>query len=353
MKSSLLLDSLLASTLLFAACGDDDAPKTDEEYAAEVVAGFRTGLAGDLDSMAAGAAELCAAAPTPADRGWDVELDADAIADMQAAWVKTRVGYERTEGALAPLFPELDFSIDARYDDFLGELHGEGDPNPFDAEGATGMHAIERILYVGETPPAVVEFETTLPGYKAAAFPATAEDAATFKTGICAKLVADAEELRDQWADADTYDLGAAYQGLIGLMNEQKEKVNKASTSEEESRYSQRTMADLRDNLVGAKKAYLLFQGWILSKDGGVDVDAKILAGFAELDALYGAVEGDAIPQPPATWSSENPSAEDLASPFGKLYIGVRTAVDPATDGSVVDQMNKAATLMGFPPFEE
>jgi iron uptake system component EfeO len=275
-------------------------------------------------------------------------MDAAAITAMKAAWIKARQGYERTEGALAPIFPDVDFSIDARYDDFLIDAAGAVDTDAFDGAGVTGMHAIERILYSATIPAHVLEFEMTLDGYTAPAFPATEAEAAEFKTGLCAKLVEDADALRDQWAGASNYDLGAAYSGLVGLMNEQKEKVNKAASSEEESRYSQRTLADLRDNLGGSKNVYAIFQPWILSKDGGAQIDADVLAGFAKLDALYGAIDGDFIPQPPATWSSEDPTPADQASDFGKLYIGVRAAVDPNTDGSVVDRLNEAAVLMGL-----
>ena len=62
---------------------------------------------------------------------------------------------------------------------------------------------------------------------------------------------------------------------------------------------------------------------------------------------------GDAIPQPPSTWSSEQPSTDDLASPFGVLYQGVSEIVDPNKEGSVVYEMNSAATILEFPGFKE
>ena len=150
-------------------------------------------------------------------------------------------------------------------------------------------------------------------------------------------------------------------------MNEQREKVDKASTDQEESRYSQTTMADLRDNLAGTERVYALFQPWIQSKpalalDGGASgdagapqdgkaLDAAIEAGFAKVQALYDGVSGDAIPQPPSTWSSVTPTAADLATPFGMLYAGVQAAVDPNEPGSIVAEMNAAAVLLGFPQF--
>ncbi|MBK7402339.1 MAG: hypothetical protein IPJ34_40415 [Myxococcales bacterium] len=167
-----------------------------------------------------------------------------------------------------------------------------------------------------------------------------------------AKIIVDAKAIRDSWRPAKI-DIGTAYQGLIGLVNEQKEKVNKASEGSEESRYAQRTMKDLRANLVGTRKIYALFGPWLRSKPGGVAIDDQILAGFAKLQGVYDGVTTDAIPAPPATWSAEAPSAADLASPFGKLWSGVHEAVDPTKKESVVGQMNAAAVVFGFPTFVE
>lgn len=65
---------------------------------------------------------------------------------------------------------------------------------------------------------------------------------------------------------------------------------------------------------------------------------------------LYGhtEVQGDAIPSPPSTWSAENPSMADLATPFGRLYTKVRAATDPTAAGSVVKQLGEAGALLGF-----
>jgi hypothetical protein len=217
------------------------------------------------------------------------------------------------------------------------------------------MHAIERILYSNTTPPHVVLFEESLPGYMAAAFPATADEAAAFKGGLCDKFVSDAKELENEWTPTNIR-APIAFQGLISLVLEQREKVEKAASDEEESRYSQRTMADLRNNLTGSETVYGLFQPWITSKEDpgdpkadGPSIDGIIDGGFATLESAYGKVQGDAIPAPPATWSAESPSPTDLLSPFGVLYTAVRSAVDPTADESIVSQMNNAALLLGFP----
>jgi iron uptake system component EfeO len=329
-----------------------DAPaKTDAEYRDEAVRGLHDAYLADLQTLTSAVQDLRDTAPTPADRGWDPAADAAAIARMRADWVRARTAYEHIEGALAPLFPDIDTSIDARYDDFMTLLEAQGgDPDLFDGTGVTGLHAVERIVYADVTPARVVAFERTLPGYVPAAFPRTAAQAAELRDQLCAKLVADAEELSSQWTPADI-DEAIAFQGLISLMGEQREKVDKAASNEEESRYSQRTMADLRDNLAGTRAAYAFFRPWIASKPGGEAIDAAIQEGFTELEGAYAKVEGDSIPEPPATWSAESPAPADLETPFGQLYTTVRRAVDAASPDSVVSQMNDAADLLGFPMF--
>jgi iron uptake system component EfeO len=330
--------------LLHAGC---DATKTDADYQKDVVNGMRSGLIADLASLVSASQALQAAAPTPADRGWDVTTDAAAITAMRAAWTSCRTAYEHIEGATAPIFPDIDASIDSRYEDFLAALPG-GDPYLFDGTGVTGMHAVERILYADATPARVVQYEAMLDGNVPAGFPSTAQQAADFKALLLGKQIDDAQDLHDSWVAAVNYDLDAAFSGLISLMNEQREKVDKASTDQEESRYSQTTMADIRHNLAGTQSVYALFQPWIRSKKGGPEIDASILQGFAELQAVYDTVPVDAIPQPPATWSSVNPTAADLQTPFGVLYQGVEAAVDPSEPGSIVAQMSQAAVLLGF-----
>ena len=326
---------------------------TTSQYRDQAVRGLHDAYLTQIQTLVSAAGDLQSAAPLPPDRGWDAQKDAAAIAAMKTAWIRARAAYENVEGALAPLFPDLDLSIDARYDDFMTMLAAQGgDPDLFDGTGVTGMHAVERILYADVTPPRVVDFERSLPGYVPAAFPGTAAEAAAFKTGLCAKLVADAEELSAQWTPADI-DEAIAFQGLISLMNEQREKVQKAAGGEEESRYSQRTMADLRDNLTGTKVAYAFFRPWIATKATGRPYDRPQDRGRLRRrsTARTPAVHGDSIPVPPATWSAESPSPADLRTPFGQLYTVVHEAVDPTIDGSVVSQMNDAATSLGFPTF--
>ena len=325
-----------------------DAP-SDDVQRTKAVQVMHDALLTDVTALAQAVSELKDAAPTPTGRGWDKALDAAAIASMRAAWIRARTAYEHIEGALAPLFPDIDTSIDARYDNFLANLAGQGgDSYLFDDQGVVGMHAVERVLYADSTPARVVAFEKSLPGYVAAAMPATAQEAADFKNKLCARLVADTKTMLGEWTPAKI-NVAIAYSGLVSLVEEQREKVVKASTGEEESRYSQRTMTDLRDNLAGTRTVYAAFQPWLLSKaNGGTELDRDILNGFTLLDAAYAGVSGEAIPEPPATWSAENPSAADLGTPFGKLYGAVAAQVDRTKTDSVVTKLDAAGVLLGF-----
>jgi iron uptake system component EfeO len=127
--------------------------------------------------------------------------------------------------------------------------------------------------------------------------------------------------------------------------------VNLAATGEEESRYANITLFDLRTNLEGTRKIYALFQPWIQSKDGGEAADTKIEAQLADLATLYAQNTGDNLPAVPADWSSDSPSAANLATPFGQLWQTVHEKVDPTLDGSVVFEMNMVAGMLGFPEF--
>jgi iron uptake system component EfeO len=343
---------IAGAVLSFAGCGGDS---SDDEAA--VAKAMQSALKADLTALHSAAVELRDAAPTPAGRGWDATMDAAAITAMKSAWVKARAAYEHVEGAIAPIFPDADSAIDERYDGFLAEMGTTGDQNLFDGTGVTGMHAIERIIYSDTIPAKVTAFEATLPGYKAAGYPATEAEAATFKSGLATQLVDDTQALLDDWTAAVDLDVQGAFQGLIGLMNEQLEKVNNAATGEEESRYSQRTMADLRANLDGTTTIYGLFRNWLKSKPAtgampsGTAVDTDITGGFHTLGTTYEGVSGDAIPAPPSTWSAENPSEVDLQTPFGMLYQAVSGAADPKAATSVVTKMNEGAMLLGIPGF--
>jgi iron uptake system component EfeO len=368
-KASNVLFRLALCTLPAIACstspsnapGPEAGPgptKTDAEYKADITAGMQTVIGQQLEVLDQAVGDLQNAAPTPTGRGWDEAQDAQALAAMKEAWRRARVAYEHVEGAVAPIFPDIDAAIDARYDDFMSTLASAGgDSYLFDDQGVTGMHAVERVLFLKSTPKAVVEFEKVLPGYEAAAYPATEQEAADFKNKLCARLVKDTKTLVEQWRPAKI-DIATAFAGLVALMNEQREKVNKAATGEEESRYAQLTLADIHANLEGTITAYDVFAPWIVAKPDadprkdGAGRDREIRAGFDALKVAYAVNPGDGIPAPPATWSSQTPAAADLQTPFGQLYSSVKLAVDPNRAGSVVHEMNVAADALGFTRFK-
>src|SRR5262245_27483941 len=108
------------SMLALVACGsdsdDDKQSGTPEDQAIESAKGHVTQ---ELQALHDAAHELEEAAPAPDADGWNATADAAAVNKMKAAWAKARDSYERVEGAIAALFPDLDESSDQRYDFFV------------------------------------------------------------------------------------------------------------------------------------------------------------------------------------------------------------------------------------------
>jgi len=301
----------------------------------------------NIDDLATAVAALQSAAPAPDADGWNATADAAALANMKTEWKKARTAYEHIEGAIAVLFPDLDVSTDARYDALIST---DADTNLFDDQGATGIHSIERILWSDSIPARVITFESGLPNYVAARFPSNLAEATDFKNKLCARLVTDVSTMKTQFGPL-ALDSSAAYRGVIGSINEQVEKANLAATGQEESRYAQYTLADMRVNVGAGQVTYQAFQPWLKSK-GGNALDAQIAAGFMRLQNAYAALSGDALPPVPSTWSAM-PSAADLATPFGVLYTAVAAEADPASAGSLVSAMNQSADLLAIPQLPE
>jgi iron uptake system component EfeO len=311
--------------------------KTDADFRAEVTSAMHTAMTQNLADMVQAARELQAAAPL---HGWNVVADAAAIARMREAWKSMRVAWEQVEGAVAAMFPELDDAMDSRYEALLGS---QGDPYLFDANGVIGMHAIERILFAPVTRPEVVTFERGLTGYKQSAYPATDNEAIAFKTQLVQRLIDDATQLQSSWKPEDV-DIATGYQGMVKLMNEQQNKVKLAASGAEESRYSNITLADLRNNLTGTHQAYDLFRDWIHSKSSAVSSDQLVQDQFSSLQNAYASTPGESLPAAPPGWDPSNPMGSD----FGKLWQQVHDSVDPNSQGSVVFEMSRIAELLGF-----
>ncbi|HEX3481707.1 MAG TPA: imelysin family protein [Kofleriaceae bacterium] len=312
--------------------------KTDADFRAEVTAAMHTAMTQNLADIVQAARELQATAPL---HGWNVVSDAAAIAKMRDTWKRMRVSWEQVEGAVAPMFPKFDTAMDSRYEDLL-DATGP-DPYLFDASGVIGMHAIERILFAPVTRPEVVTYERGLTGYKQSAYPATDNEAIAFKTQLVQRLIDDATELQSRWQPGDV-DIVTCYQGMVRLMNEQQDKVQLAATGAEESRYSNITLADLRNNLTGTHQAYDLFRDWIHSKSSAVSSDQMVQDQFSSLHNAYAVTPGESLPAAPPGWDPSDPSDSD----FGKLWQQVHDSVDPDSQGSVVFEMSRIAELLGF-----
>ncbi|MFL5345748.1 MAG: imelysin family protein [Hyalangium sp.] len=299
----------------------------------------------NLDSLQEAVVALQKDAPAPDADGWSATQDAAAVQKMKTDWKKARTAYEHVEGAIAVLFPELDISTDQRYDGFIAT---GPDDDLFDDQGVTGIHAAERILWSDSIPQRVVDFEKGLPYYVAAAFPANENQAREFKEKLLVRLANDVQEMRNQFGPL-ALDNSSAFRGVIGSMKEQVEKANKAASGEEESRYAQFTLADMRANVDAGVYTYEAFKPWLLSLDGGKALDTKIAAGFKRVQDHYATLQGDALPEVPAHWSSQEPSAEDLATPFGQLYQVLSDESEPEHEGSLVSSMEASADLLGIP----
>jgi iron uptake system component EfeO len=335
-----------AATASLAAC----AQKSDDEYRAEIAAAMHTSITGYLADLVLAARQLQVAAP---DHAWDPVKDGGSIDRMRTAWRNARIAWENVEGAITPMFSGLNDSMDQRYDELLVSVGPQGDKYLFDDEGVIGMHAIERILYMPFIRPEVIAFEKTLAGDQPASYPTTDDDAIAFKTLLVQRLVDDAVELQAGWRPEDV-DIAAAYKGLVDLMTEQREKVDLAVTGAEESRYSNVTLLDLRNNLIGTNRVYELFREWIRSKGSAEDSDQQVIEKLSQLHDAYTSANlpTDSLPAAPASWPKpgelKDPSSDELATPFGKLWKQVRDCVDPASHGSAVHEMSSIGALLGF-----
>lgn len=340
-KLNSLVLCLAATSCVLGACGNEEDPQ------AYAVLDTKDYVNGQLEALLKASKALQAAAPAPDDDGWNADDDEAAVDKMRAAWGDARDAYERIEGSIAILFMELDISTDERYDGFI---EGEPDENLFDGEGVTGMHAIERILWAGEHPESVVEFESGLDGYKEAAFPKNEDEATDFKTKLAKRLVDDVTEMRDQF-EPKVLDAATAFGGVIGSMEEQIEKVTAAASAEDESRYAERTLDDMRANLEGGIAVYEAFRPWVRA-DAGDDVDEDIQAAFDRLEQAYEDIDGAAIPAPPDDFNALEPTEDQLDTPYGKLFAVLEEEADLERESSLVGLMVAARAAMNIDGLE-
>ena len=337
-RAALCLTTLLCGA---AACSNE----SDSDLEAQATLDTKKYVGAELAKLTAAAEAIQKAAPAADDDGWNAKSDATAVADMRKAWKQARTAYERIEGSIAVLFAGLDADTDERYDGFIEEAP---DQDLFDDEGVIGVHAIERILWSDSTPERVVKFEKTLPGYKEAAFPQNKEEAEGFKNKLAARLVRDTKKMRDDFA-ALGLESDSAFRGMIASVQEQSEKTDKAASGEDESRYAQNTLADMRANLEGARAVFAAFRPWI--DEAGND-SKRIEKEFDALDAAYSAIKGDALPEVPEGGNPDEPKDEHRDTPYGKLWQLLGEKTDDTEKDSLVSIMAAAADKMGIPGLE-
>jgi iron uptake system component EfeO len=344
-KATLSLTVVVAALALPAVgCGSDTSGSPEAQAQATV----KAYIVAEIGKLLTASKAIHDAAPAPDADGWNDTADASAVTNMKTRWKAARIAYEHVEGAIAVLFPDLDMSTDERYDGFL---ESGPDDNLFDGEGVTGIHAIERVLWAGKAPASVVTFESSLTGYKAAAFPATVAEATAFRDGLTMRLVTDVTSMQTMFAPL-TLPTNAAFRGVIGSLGEQIEKIDLAAMGQEESRYAQHTLADMRANLEGGRTTYTAFQGWVKATGNGAALDADILAGFDRVNALYTAVSGEALPAVPVGFDPDAPTTAQLATPYGTIWTGLKTESDGTAPASLVSKMTAVADALGIPQLQ-
>ncbi len=315
------------------ACG----PTPTEQAATQSVKEY---LAREVGGLCSAARALQESAPNVA---WTAPSHASAVLAMRTEWKRAHLAYAHVEGAVATLFPELDRAIDATYDEIA-----TADADAFDGEGVVGLHAIERILWAEEIPLDVVEFEQGLAFYAAAAPPPADADAVRFAEGLVGRLITDCERLQSELGQK-TLDAAGAFRIVLRATTEQHDKVLRASTAKDESRYAQHTLADLRANLEGAREVYGAFTAWLRSKYEGELVDVAINDGLEELRDLYMTTGDEALPPVPAGFDPNAPNPQMLESDFGRLFKKLAQESDAAAVGSLLTKMNEATDLLGLP----
>lgn len=285
------------------------------------------------------------AAPAPDADGWSAASDPGAVRAMRDSWGRMRDAYEHIEAAITVLFPETDVAIDARYEGFA---EAGPDRDPFDGDGVTGMHAIERILWADRVRPEVRAFEASLREgsvYVEPSFPTDARQAAGFRDALVQRMIDDVAAMRRAFAPL-ALDPAAAYRGVVASVREQHEKVDLAATAEEESRYAGRTLADMRANLEGGRVLFGFFRPW-LREAGHEAMATAIDRRLARLQARYAALPGDSLPEVPPGWDPDAITEAQRATPYGALHTELAGESDPDREGSLAAMMVRAGQAIG------
>lgn len=244
--------TLLASTLILTACGNDDEKKetnsdketketTKVDFSKETKA-YKDFTTKQLDTFLTETEKFVEA------------VKADDVEKAKEIYPKARMYYERSE-PVAESFGELDPKIDAR----LADMKDEKKENEW-----SGYHKIEKTLW---------------------------EENSTKDMGpVADQLLKDVKELR---AKVDTVDVTPKLmlQGSIDLLNE----VSSSKITGEEEIYSHTDLYDFKANIEGAEKIFEIFKDKVTEKDKKVaettqerfDNVNKLLAKYETKDGGY------------------------------------------------------------------
>ncbi|HHU6750341.1 TPA: iron uptake system protein EfeO [Staphylococcus pseudintermedius] len=234
---------LLASSLLFAACGNQDNDDKSKEVSSKDNTENKAALEKstqeykkftdkELDHFLTGTESFVQA------------IKNDDMEKAKSLYAKVRMHYERSE-PVAESFGDLDPKIDAR----LADLKEDKKENEW-----TGYHKIEKALYEDQM---ITD--------------ATKKDAD--------QLLKDTKELR---AKADTLEITPKLmlQGSVDLLNE----ISTSKITGEEEIYSHTDLYDFKANIEGAEKIYERFKPTLDNKDKALS--EKIKAKFDKVNGL-------------------------------------------------------------------
>lgn len=340
------------AALVGAGCGSEDsqppaaAAEPSRSPSDEAVHGVKEYVTVHVTALLEASEAMCAAAPEPDDDGWSLGDDGEAVRAMRARWREARIEYERVEGAIAVLFPELDLTVDGRYE-HVAEL--QTDSTPFDGNGFVGMHAIERILWSDEHPPEVARFERALHGHMEARVPADRAEARAFRDELCGRLVRDVGAMQRQLVPL-ALDPQTAFRGIQGSIEEQAEKVLLGATGQDESRYAQNTLADMRANLEGGRAVLASYEGMMRSSPEALSRLPEIERRLTDLERAYAEIGTDALPPVPDGFDPDAPSEAHLATPYGRMFALLSDQSDPRVEGSLAHLLRQTGEAMGIPP---
>ena len=244
--------TLLASTLILTACGNDDEKKETNSYKetkettkvdfSKETKAYKDFTTKQLDTFLTETEKFVEA------------VKADDVEKAKEIYPKARMYYERSE-PVAESFGELDPKIDAR----LADMKEEKKENEW-----SGYHKIEKTLW---------------------------EENSTKDMGpVADQLLKDVKELR---AKVDTVDVTPKLmlQGSIDLLNE----VSSSKITGEEEIYSHTDLYDFKANIEGAEKIFEIFKDKVTEKDKKVaettqerfDNVNKLLAKYETKDGGY------------------------------------------------------------------